>query len=656
MNASWVAPGLLQASFDPAHTDYKPQRKGMPLLDKDQKTTTIYITYTAELRSDRDIYMYGIDRTYNTLEQANSRVKILGAHNLNTRSAENKLAFTDTDTGCMSVTWGRYGSQVRFMAQAKRFVMEGEVAEKDIGCTIPGGWDKAEGGLFYAEMQLDIANHVWAVAIHDPGASVMEDGLTRHRSRSHTRRQSTASIKSSGAANTGLETIEEEHRGLGWSMDSVHANSERALNRAKRAWNEHFRAATGRCRKIREHYGSARYALKPTTIGIQHAEYQTCLQIRVERVRVVPEGEMLFEFLAAQAIDKAKEPYVPFLPPLKNDSKYGRAFEGQLVTADGQRSSFVSGLQDIADRLFEGGYDYDGLPLALQGRHELALRCGGLTNQRYGEDKAVESAADLYHAILSGEDLLNPPKRTGCARGKVPTQAFVMARQRMIAAMSDVGVEEKQTEAIGDCTAKPNADASAPGTTASSATAPTPVTAKEPAVSAYSVVRARKREVTGVASCEQLLALSEKARRRTTHTAGGFMISSNEIEASTTVCDAMQKESGLVRSTTIGKLEAYTAKDVSTSEIRIEATSLARCETETAVDEVASQQFLAPLATALKRTDSPAEDSSASMEDSLTSVEEVQSVEDSMTDANAMSQAFATSTKQSHTGCVETDA
>lgn len=399
--------------------------------------------------------MLGIDKAYTTLEEANARVEMLGRCNVDGRSVETKLVHTDARTGCRGVTLGRYGAQVRFVAQAKKMQMEGKVAQDAAGETSPGAWDKEDIGLFFAETQLDIAGHVWVVAIHKPDLCIAKDGISRRHSLALSfGRLSSMSGRSSNATKV-LKSVKEERRSLGWTIDSLHADSEKALNHAKRAWNQHFRSTYGRCKKIREHYGFARYAFKPTSVGKGDVDYETCVQIRIERIRVAPKGEMVSGYLEAHAMELSRRPFVPFMPPLKNEQDVGRAFEGQLVRAStGGRSSFVDGLQKIADEMLRDGYDYDELPLALQIRQKHMLRFGDvLSDQRYGdEDKTDDSTADLYHALLQDFNMLNPPKRK--LKAKTPTQAFVRARTRMIAALDETSTLYEQTGEAEETTTK----------------------------------------------------------------------------------------------------------------------------------------------------------------------------------------------------------
>ena len=324
--------------------------------------------------------------------------------------------------------------------------------------------------------------------------------------------------------------------------------------------------------------------MKPTAVDRQDADYETCLQVRIERIRVVADGEILSEFLAAQATEKAKRPYTPFLPPLKNNCKVGRAFEGQLVTSNGQRSSFLDGLHNIVYESFKGGYDYDELPLA--------LRCDRLANQRHGrEKKSVENATDLYHALLSGEHLLHPSQRVGKGSGKVPTQAFVTARKKMIAALRDVEEEDGEYLGVESCTAGTDADATIVTTSSPLSAVHSFEDVNEAAVipwiTASPVGCSRKAGVTGLARREQLQARSQKARRRTTYTSGGFMTSDTKDAESTVVCDEMQREldmaCSVVLSADMEMRKAHTANSGPICEAETDPIPFVDCETKTGV-------------------------------------------------------------------------
>ncbi|KAI6887337.1 hypothetical protein KC360_g1424 [Hortaea werneckii] len=499
MNAGWVAPSLLQSSMDTAR-DFKRRSKGLlnsPAFELCSKpaSTTLYITYTAEMRMDQDTYMLGIDKCFKNLEQANDRVEVLGETNSNVRAVETKLTQKDEETGCLTVTWGRYDGHRRFVAQAMRFEMLGKILKDEVGCSSPGGWDKENNlSLFHAETQLDIPGHVWVIAVHDPKSPHLgvtdskSVGVSRRHSltspgRGHGRGSSISSgsnrspsaaskllmspmsnsTTSSSAAASPSPTQDPPPRGVGWTIESVWMNSEKALQHGKKAWNQHFRTQ-GRCRKIHEHYGFARYALKPTRINKRDlVEYETCLQIRIERVRVVSEAEPATEFIgpvdgflagvAARNAQKAAAVGKSIVPPLTNSLARGKAYQGDLVsTRTGQRSSFVTSLQAIADAALKDGIDYDELPLALKIRQEHMARWGSLMDdQRYipRSESQQDGIADLYHALLQDSAAGRQKFRHNKAKAKVPSEAGIRAKKRMTAALgSDAEGREYKVQSV----------------------------------------------------------------------------------------------------------------------------------------------------------------------------------------------------------------
>lgn len=513
MNAGWAAPSLLQSSMDTAR---ELKRRSMGLLNNPAfelcskpASTMLYITYTAEMRMDQDTYMLGIDKCFTNLQQANDRVEVLGETNSNVRAVETKLTQKDEETGCLTVTWGRYDGHRRFVAQAMRFEMLGKILKDEVGCSSPGGWDKEYNpSLFHAETQLDIPGHVWVIAVHDPKSPHL--GVTDCKSVGVSRRHSftgpgrgngrgssmssasnrspsaaskllmsplSNSTTSSSAAASPSPTHEPPPRDVGWTIESVWMNSEKALQHGKKAWNQHFRSQ-GRCRKIREHYGFARYALKPTKVNKRDlVEYETCLQIRIERVRVVSEGELTTEFIgpvdgflagvAARNAQKAAMMGKSIIPPLTNKSARGKAYEGDLVpTGTGQRSSFVAGLQAIADAALKDGIDYEELPLALRIRQEHMERWGTLMDdQRYmpRSEGQQDGIADLYHALLQDSAAGRQKFRHNKAKAKAPSEAGIRAKKRMMAALgSDAeGHEYKaQSEAMSSAMKSPMRKAS----------------------------------------------------------------------------------------------------------------------------------------------------------------------------------------------------
>ncbi|TKA31037.1 hypothetical protein B0A50_02005 [Salinomyces thailandicus] len=493
MDAARASPGLFQVQFDNAR---ELKRRSLTLMNKaidfssKAAITTLHVTYTAEMRGDQDTYMLGIDKAFTTLEQANARVELLGNTNTNPRSVETKLAQKNEDTGCLTISWGRYEGPRRFVAQVQKFEMIGSVLTEETGFMSPGDWDKEspDTGLYFADTQLDIPGHVWIVAVHDPdspflGALDSSSGVRRRHSlsRSGGHRRNSLSLRSnrspSAASKLLFSTITEatppldtppsfidpSQRGLGWSLDSTHVNSEKALQRAKKAWNENFRSH-GRCKKVREHYGFARFTLRPTGASKRDmVDYETCIQIRVERVRIVPEGELVSEFIgpvggvfsgiqarAGQMVGRT----VSIVPPLVNRNESGRAFEGDMVsTATGQRSSFVMSLQQIADDALKDGFDYEELPMAFKIRQEHMQRWGSMMDsQRYTttEEKTRDSAADLYHAYLHEDTTAGSGSRRRKSKGKAPSKAGLRAKKRIAAAFGSSAAADDSTEDTRD--------------------------------------------------------------------------------------------------------------------------------------------------------------------------------------------------------------
>ncbi|KAK1810579.1 Altered inheritance of mitochondria protein 18 mitochondrial [Friedmanniomyces endolithicus] len=441
------------------------KRRSLKTLDTEQvtagKTTTVYVVLSAELRSDQDVYMFSIDKCYTTLHQANARVELLGHCNVNMRSVETRLAFTDPDTGCLTVRWGRYGSQSRFVALIDKLEMVGSVIDNSKGNTSPGGWNdpEAEIGAFFAETHLDLSGHIWVVAMHAPVSAKDSPALARQNSHSRAATITAASLRSKPSAKSSLAAVSKaltplaesqppKHHNtlladLGWALDSLHPSSDPAIARAKKSWNESF-SSHGRCRKVREHYGFARYAFKPALLDKRRlapgggGDYDAgCVQIRVERVRVVPVGD-------------APEYHIPSAV-VEKDTKAGlvapvmRNVGGEVIsTAAGCRTSFLDSLERIA----EGGglSKYEALPLALKirkqhmerwsdtavGEQKYALPVVAAGAKERGEEDKV--AGDMYHALLHGSDVLSANKRVSA---RPPSKAYLKAQARMAAAIKD---------------------------------------------------------------------------------------------------------------------------------------------------------------------------------------------------------------------------
>ncbi|TKA38087.1 hypothetical protein B0A54_11101 [Friedmanniomyces endolithicus] len=452
------------------------KRRSLKTIDTEQvpasKTTTVYVVLSAELRSDQDVYMFSIDKCYTTLHQANARVELLGHCNVNMRSVETKLAFTDPDTGCLTVRWGRYGSQSRFVALIDKLEMAGSVIDNSKGNTSPGGWNdpEAEIGAFFAETHLDLSGHIWVVAMHAPVSAKDSPALARQHSHSRAATITAASLRSKTSAKSSLAAVSKaltpltlesqpsptykRHNALladlGWALDSLHPSSDPAIARAKKFWNESF-SSHGRCRKVREHYGFARYAFKPALLDKRRlapgggGEYDAgCVQIRVERVRVVPVGD-------------APEYYIP-QAVVEKDTKAGlvapvlRNVGGEVIsTAAGCRTSFLDSLERIA----EGGglSKYEALPLALKIRklHMERWSDTAVGEQKYalpvvaagaiGRGEEDKMAGDMYHALLHGSDVLSAKNRVSA---RPPSKAYLKAQARMAAAIEDREEEHEE--------------------------------------------------------------------------------------------------------------------------------------------------------------------------------------------------------------------
>ncbi|EMD00597.1 hypothetical protein BAUCODRAFT_175011 [Baudoinia panamericana UAMH 10762] len=410
--------------------------------------TTMFVTYTAELRSDRDVYMFGIDRCYTTAVRANQRVEVLAHCNPNFRSVETRLNIIDSDTGCMTSTWGRYGSQIRFIAQAKKVDMAGHVLTNKSGAMweADGSKEKRDVGLFLAETQLDLADHVWVVAIHKPAALHSQNLMLARRlsqgaasgsaglsSTSGKPRRPSVVVKNrlsriTETGNSGEPDVE-TNCDFGWSIDSVHSASDKAIARAKRVWNERFKIK-GRCRKFREHYGFARYSLKPALItGTDAQDFETTCQVRIERVRVVPYEAELKELsiLRSKPLETSGR---LFVPPIRN-------VNGEIIsTAAGRRTSLLRELYNIADEALGDKVEDDKLPLALKIRQDRLSRWASLSDSRYRKhDEDQDKAADAYHSYVHHAAPAKPNEAKLITR--VPSHAFMRARACMAVAVRD---------------------------------------------------------------------------------------------------------------------------------------------------------------------------------------------------------------------------
>ena len=144
------------------------------------------------------------------------------------------------------------------------------------------------------EHKKDLANHVWVVALHDPARiiAVNDEGKPTQ---------------------------------LPWVFDGVFEASGNAMARGKALWREKLSQTQGRFDRLDSHYGFARYLLVPLTSSStsstssmrgslscdrQRRSIEGTAQIRVERIKVMPPGEMVAMFAPSQAIlfDKPFQP------------------------------------------------------------------------------------------------------------------------------------------------------------------------------------------------------------------------------------------------------------------------------------------------------------------------------------------------------------
>lgn len=280
-----------------------------------QPRVTFYLTLVFELRGDTGRYMYSIDRCYTSLPQANERLKLLSRCNTNVSAPvrETIHAGEDPITGCQWCTWSRPGAEAgkfRFFAEVKKVVMHGSIrrdgpSETDVAPSGVGGGLVSEAESKYLfEHKKDLAGHVWVVAMHFP------------------EKYQKISVDETGRPVS-----------LPWILESVQEASGNAMGRAKRLWREEMVQKEGTFDRLDLHYGFARYLLVPLRAsmglnggkrlsigGVQRGlAWNTTAQIRVERIKVVEEKEMLAMFAPQQAILYDK----PFRP-LRQKGKDGR--------------------------------------------------------------------------------------------------------------------------------------------------------------------------------------------------------------------------------------------------------------------------------------------------------------------------------------------
>jgi hypothetical protein len=160
---------------------------------------------------------------------------------------------------------------------------------------VAGGLASTAEYRYSFEHKKDLANHVWAVALLRPDCKITVD----HEGKPTT---------------------------LPWTLEGVHEASGNAMARGKRLWRDKLTQKQGRFDRLDSHYGFARYLLVPHAATADskvaggssnsskrhslssalhlvpsHSTDRTA-QIRVERIKVMPQGEMVAMFAPAEAI------------------------------------------------------------------------------------------------------------------------------------------------------------------------------------------------------------------------------------------------------------------------------------------------------------------------------------------------------------------
>lgn len=208
----------------------------------------------------------------------------------------------------------------------------------------------------------------------------------------------------------------------------------------RRAWNLYFRDK-GRCKKDSRHIAFGRHTFRPALMNERDSGLEKCLQIRVERMKVVSKYDNSMDLISKKVLERLKVLMpVPTNPGSQcasgktnhPDQKQSHR-RGKLANISrDHRSSFIEGLCEIANQAFKDNFSYGEVGLALNIRSD-ALQHFGLEGQRYGiQVKESDSTADLYHATLRGSD----QKKT-FTRDRV-SESFLRAQKRMNEAARDL--------------------------------------------------------------------------------------------------------------------------------------------------------------------------------------------------------------------------
>ncbi|KAK3070773.1 hypothetical protein LTR53_009861 [Teratosphaeriaceae sp. CCFEE 6253] len=366
------------------------------------KPTTLYVVVCAEMRDDSDIYMFSIDKCYTTVEQANARVDLLVQCNVHERRTnEEKLTTIDHASDGKTVKWQRYRSRARFIASVNKVIIIGNMDNKTLGDTSQGAGSDLSAST----------SHLFAIDDLDLKAASPCPSSIILRSKESKESSLAAMKQRSSVADVGL-AAEQRTIGTGWVVDSIHADSDKALARAKKIWSEQFRDH-GPFKKTREHYGFARYGFRPAHFAKEAHGYEDCAQIRVERVGVLPVDDKP-EYHDAPCPDNNKL----FIAPL-------RTINGELIsTTDGYRTSFIDDMERIADDWFSSEE---------------------VTRAPKGERKDPELTSakfeKLYDALGHGDDMGSRERRSASA-------ALPDPRARDAAVAGDDVVEEAEMRAL----------------------------------------------------------------------------------------------------------------------------------------------------------------------------------------------------------------
>ena len=217
---------------------------------------------------------------------------MLSRCNTNPKIRETLRVGEDQDTGCQWSTWTRPGEDAgafRFFAEVKRIVMNGAIrhdgpTEED-AANFAGGLASTPEYRYAFEHKKDLADHVWVVALHDPE-------------------------RKSAVSSEGRPTA------LPWALDGAYEASGNAMARGKRLWRDELSQKQGRFDRMDSHYGFARYLLVPQetskaaagssrqSIGSGQSVplTESTAQVRIERIRITSQGEMVAMFAPAEAI------------------------------------------------------------------------------------------------------------------------------------------------------------------------------------------------------------------------------------------------------------------------------------------------------------------------------------------------------------------